>query len=377
MQHSATRPRARRRTEPRQFRVIVRCALVCLFRLCLEGSSWRSHVPCAFTLFSNDPRASSTLRGHRQHGIADSESFSFAHLCVLCAFALRSSPIIASSSSPVMKLLTCPINGPRPVSEFVYGGEVRPMPDPEPPPTRNGPTTCSIAAACRASRRSGGTTRRAAPGSSPSATSRTTSCCRPTCSGRGHRSDVPPAAAARRVDRSRSAAALSVRGPGLRGFRGRHGDQRTVGGRCARARAQLQVPPPARRASLANHDANALMADGRSLNLRADVLPLEDGMRLQAVNTFGGLHRDRAGVLDKLSALLPVGFYYKAFYRPKWTVSLLGEADSQAERSGHGQPRCAARAHGKALRFRRCPGDRRWARRPFRGDHRRPTPARR
>lgn len=30
-----------------------------------------------------------------------------------------------------MKLLTCPINGPRPVSEFAYGGEVRPMPDPD------------------------------------------------------------------------------------------------------------------------------------------------------------------------------------------------------------------------------------------------------
>ena len=30
-----------------------------------------------------------------------------------------------------MKLLTCPVNGPRPVSEFAYGGEVRPMPDPD------------------------------------------------------------------------------------------------------------------------------------------------------------------------------------------------------------------------------------------------------
>jgi sarcosine oxidase subunit delta len=27
-----------------------------------------------------------------------------------------------------MKLLTCPVNGPRPVSEFAYGGEVRTMP---------------------------------------------------------------------------------------------------------------------------------------------------------------------------------------------------------------------------------------------------------
>ena len=30
-----------------------------------------------------------------------------------------------------MKLMPCPINGPRPVSEFVYGGEVREMPDPQ------------------------------------------------------------------------------------------------------------------------------------------------------------------------------------------------------------------------------------------------------
>ena len=30
-----------------------------------------------------------------------------------------------------MKILVCPLNGPRPVMEFVYGGEVRPMPDPQ------------------------------------------------------------------------------------------------------------------------------------------------------------------------------------------------------------------------------------------------------
>jgi sarcosine oxidase subunit delta len=29
-----------------------------------------------------------------------------------------------------MKIMTCPLNGPRPVSEFVYWGAVRPMPDP-------------------------------------------------------------------------------------------------------------------------------------------------------------------------------------------------------------------------------------------------------
>jgi len=29
-----------------------------------------------------------------------------------------------------MKLLNCPINGVRPLQEFAYGGEFRPMPDP-------------------------------------------------------------------------------------------------------------------------------------------------------------------------------------------------------------------------------------------------------
>ena len=30
-----------------------------------------------------------------------------------------------------MKLMPCPVNGLRPVSEFFYWGEVRPMPDPD------------------------------------------------------------------------------------------------------------------------------------------------------------------------------------------------------------------------------------------------------
>ncbi|RQW62181.1 sarcosine oxidase subunit delta [Vibrio viridaestus] len=30
-----------------------------------------------------------------------------------------------------MKIMTCPLNGPRNISEFVYGGEVKDMPDPK------------------------------------------------------------------------------------------------------------------------------------------------------------------------------------------------------------------------------------------------------
>ncbi len=30
-----------------------------------------------------------------------------------------------------MKIITCPINGPRPEQEFAYGGRYRPLPDPD------------------------------------------------------------------------------------------------------------------------------------------------------------------------------------------------------------------------------------------------------
>jgi sarcosine oxidase, subunit alpha len=65
--------------------------------------------------------------------------------------------------------------------------------------------------------------------------------------------------------------------------------------------------------SLANHDINALMQAGQQHNLRADVTPLVDGMELSAVNTWGGVDRDLAKLINQFSDFLPVGFYYKAF----------------------------------------------------------------
>jgi len=41
-------------------------------------------------------------------------------------------------------------------------------------------------------------------------------------------------------------------------------------------------------------------------------------MELTAVNTFGGLKNDRARFIDWLAPVLPVGFYYKAFYSQRW-----------------------------------------------------------
>ncbi len=74
--------------------------------------------------------------------------------------------------------------------------------------------------------------------------------------------------------------------------------------------------------SFSNHDSNTLFQVGEVPNVRGDVTPLRAGMRVSAINTFGGLSKDRARVLDRLSSFLPVGFYYKAFHSkrlfPHW-----------------------------------------------------------
>lgn len=69
--------------------------------------------------------------------------------------------------------------------------------------------------------------------------------------------------------------------------------------------------------SFANHDVNIMMTDGYDTNIRADVVPIKEGMQLKVVNTIGGVKHDKNRWLDKISAILPVGFYYKAFFKPK------------------------------------------------------------
>jgi sarcosine oxidase subunit alpha len=69
--------------------------------------------------------------------------------------------------------------------------------------------------------------------------------------------------------------------------------------------------------SLANHDINVMMENGTDINMRADVLPVTEGMALKAVNTGGGVARDYYSVLGWLAPFLPVGFYYKVFHNPK------------------------------------------------------------
>ncbi|MBC6440754.1 MAG: (2Fe-2S)-binding protein [Rhodospirillales bacterium] len=69
--------------------------------------------------------------------------------------------------------------------------------------------------------------------------------------------------------------------------------------------------------SAAGHDANGLVQIGDEASVSADTRLVEDGMIVEAQNVVGSLEHDRARYLDRMARFLPVGFYYKAFYKPK------------------------------------------------------------
>ena len=69
--------------------------------------------------------------------------------------------------------------------------------------------------------------------------------------------------------------------------------------------------------SLSGIDANVLVEDSDTTNIRGDRTPVHEGMDVRAVNTLGGVRRDLLRVLGRLEAFTPVGFYYKAFHTPR------------------------------------------------------------
>jgi len=96
--------------------------------------------------------------------------------------------------------------------------------------------------------------------------------------------------------------------------------------------------------SMAGQDANSLVQLPANPNALADRVTIENDMNVVAQNVSGSLQNDRRGILDLFSRFLPVGFYYKAFFRPagiweKWAPFIrrsagLGVID-QAHEAGY------------------------------------------
>jgi len=69
--------------------------------------------------------------------------------------------------------------------------------------------------------------------------------------------------------------------------------------------------------TMAGQDANTLVQLEHEPNALADRHPITEGLEVRAQNVFGSLHRDWGALLGTISRFMPVGFYYRAFFRPR------------------------------------------------------------
>lgn len=69
--------------------------------------------------------------------------------------------------------------------------------------------------------------------------------------------------------------------------------------------------------TMAGQDANTLVQLPHEPNVLADTFPIAPGLAATAQNCNGNLESDKDAYLGKFSKFMPVGFYYRAFYKPK------------------------------------------------------------
>ncbi len=203
----------------------------------------------------------------------------------------------------------------------------------------------------------------------------------PICSARGPASETA-VAGARRVDRSRAPRSLSSSRAEPHGV----SPATPSPARCGRSGVHVlgrsfKYHRPRGVLSLANHDVNALVEDGKLGHLRADVAALAirhaSGARStpSAVSTATGRASSTACRPSCRSASTT-----RPSTVPSWLFPLLGASDPQGERAGHARFRRTACPYAEALRFLRRARDRRRARRNLgragRGARRRQSPAR-
>ena len=74
---------------------------------------------------------------------------------------------------------------------------------------------------------------------------------------------------------------------------------------------------------VAGQCANCMVTVDGVPNVRACITPVRNGMKVKYQNAWPSLEYDLFSVLDRLDSLLPVGFYYKIFHRPKWVWKIV------------------------------------------------------
>jgi sarcosine oxidase subunit alpha len=118
------------------------------------------------------------------------------------------------------------------------------------------------------------------------------------------------------LDRSRTIA-FSFEGQGMEGYAGDTiASALAANGRWVLSRS-FKFRRPRGILTMAGHDANTLVQLPDEPNVLADLHPIAPGMTVTGQNYDGALDRDRGAWVERLGRFMPVGFYYKAFYRPR------------------------------------------------------------
>lgn len=103
--------------------------------------------------------------------------------------------------------------------------------------------------------------------------------------------------------------------------------------------------------TMAGHDANTLVQVAEEPNVRADRHALTDGVAVRSINRLGSLSRDFYAGLEYFARFLPVGFYYKTFFRPDWIWKYWEKPIRQLAGLGFLEPNAQHKYYDKAYLF--------------------------
>ena len=103
--------------------------------------------------------------------------------------------------------------------------------------------------------------------------------------------------------------------------------------------------------TMAGHDANTIVQVADEPNVRADRYRLRDGIAVASVNRLGSVDFDLYAAMGAFKRFLPVGFYYKTFFRPKGIWPWFEKPIRRMAGLGHLEPTARPRAYDKAYLF--------------------------
>ena len=103
--------------------------------------------------------------------------------------------------------------------------------------------------------------------------------------------------------------------------------------------------------SMSGDDGGALVQVGDEPNVLADVRQIKPGMTVVGQNYIGSLESDQASILERFKPFLPVGFYYKAFFRPQGIWNYWEKLIRQTAGLGRVDPDTPRRYYDKIYEF--------------------------